>query len=71
MLVLIGSSLAVHLLKVKSDLDNEMFNYLHKFGYLPKHITKSVNVTSTKEFKNGIILLQVNKILIKFIFIIN
>ena len=62
-LVLIGSSLAVHLLKVKSELNNEMFNYLHKFGYLPKQITNSKNVTATKEFKNGILLLQVIKTL--------
>ncbi|CAO1440314.1 unnamed protein product [Diamesa hyperborea] len=59
-LVLVGSSFAVHLLKVQSELNNEMFNYLHKFGYLPKQITNSKNVTATKEFKSGILLLQRN-----------
>lgn len=60
--VLIGSSLALHSLKLKSDLDNEMFNYLHKFGYLSKYIKKSENVTTRKEFKKGILQLQVIKI---------
>lgn len=70
-LVLTGSSLAIHLLKVKSELNNEMFNYLHKFGYLPKQITMSQNMTATKEFKNGILLLQVIKTLIDLICIIS
>lgn len=65
--MLTGSSLALHSLKVKSELNNELFNYLHKFGYLPKQITMSKNVTATKEFKNAILLLQVIKTLIDLI----
>lgn len=53
--------MALHLLKFKSDLDNEMFNYLQKFGYIPKQITKNEKVTTMKEYKNGILLLQVNR----------
>ncbi|CAO1421205.1 unnamed protein product [Diamesa serratosioi] len=59
-LVLIGSNLALHLSKSKSDLNNEMFIYLHKFGYLPNQITNSDNGTKTKEFKNGILQMQRN-----------